>query len=463
MKVFLPYIGKTTYLNGACSPNVDKPYLYLGFSEALAEENQPYCSLAIFNSQLSIRSHIMKKYKLKNGIKLIYKFRTSDITSFCIGFNAGALEEIEKFNLGTAHALEHMVSKGTKKRSEKEINSLCDKIFGFENAMTNFPYVVYYGTSLSEDFEKGLELYSDIILNPIFPEEGFKEEMDIIMEEFKEWSDDIYQYCEDSLLYNSFSGKRIKNLIIGRSDSIKAITLKDIKEFYERYYVPENCVISVCSSLGFDEVLHIVKEYFQGWNKEFKGINQEVKEINSPGIFTEKISNIKGAKIQYLFNIDDLDEEEVKALTLFNAAFGEGTSGILYEEIRTKNGLAYDVGSFIKNERGIKFFSINMGTSIESIEKALTITNYKIEQIKKSKGYFNEEKIRDLSKSIKLKRQLKLEKSIQLCKELTTYELMYGSAEKVYEEVENLECINEKKILEVINKVLKNPTIQVLT
>ncbi|MCH5138636.1 insulinase family protein [Clostridiaceae bacterium UIB06] len=405
----------------------------------------------------------MEKYILNNRVKLIYEFRSSDITSFCIGFNAGALEEVNGFKLGTAHAVEHMVSKGTKTRSEKEINSLCDKIFGFENAMTNFPYVVYYGTALSEDFEKGLELYSDVILNPMFPEEGFKEEMDIIIEEFKEWGDDIYQHCEDSLLYNSFNKKRIKNLIIGVLDNIKAITLKDIKEFYESYYVPENCVISVCSSLTFDEVLSIVKRYFEKWNKGFKGINGEIKEINNPGVFTEKVLNIKAAKIQYLFNIDDLKEEEIKALTLFNTAFGEGTSGILYEEIRTKNGLAYDVGSSIKNERGIKIFTISMGTSIENIEKALALTNNKIEQIKKSKGYFNEEKIKDLSRSIKLKRQLKLEKSIQLCKELTTYELMYGSAEKVYEEVENLEQINEQKILEVINKVLKDPTIQVLT
>lgn len=405
----------------------------------------------------------VKKAILKNGVKLIYQFRSADITSFCIGFNAGALEEVDGFKLGVAHAVEHMVSKGTKTRSEKEINSLCDKIFGFENAMTNFPYVIYYGTSLSEDFNKGLELYSDIVLNPIFPTKGFKEEMSVILEELKEWSDDIYQHCEDSLLYNSFSKKRIKDLIIGREESIRAITLEDIKEFYERYYVPENCVISVCSSLDFDEVLQIVKEYFEGWEKEFTGIKKEVQETNISGVFTEKIENIKGAKIQYLFNIDDLNEKEFKALTLFNSAFGEGTSGILYEEIRTKNGLAYDVGSSIKNERGIKFFTINMGTSAENVEKALNITNCKIEELKTTKGYFNKEKISQLSKNIKLKRQLKLERSIQLCKELTTYELMYGSAEKVYEEVENLEHINEEQILEVLNKVLKNPTIQVLT
>lgn len=404
----------------------------------------------------------MEKYTLKNGIKLIYEYRAADITSFCIGFNAGALEERGRFKLGTAHAVEHMLSKGTKNRTEKEINELCDEIFGFENAMTNFPYVIYYGTSLSQDFERGFELYSDMILNATFPEQGFKEEMNIILEELKEWKDDVYQHCEDSLLNNAFNKKRIKDLIIGTEESVKAITLEDIKSFYDRYYAPENCVISVCSSLSFEDVIFVVEKYFKDWEKSFRDIEEDERESNQYGTFTEKISNIKGAKLQYLFNIDDLDEEEIKALSVFNAAFGEGTSSILFDEIRTKNGLAYDVGSFIKNERGIKFFTINIATSEKNLDRTLSIVDDSIYKIKNSTGYFNEKKINLLCRGIKLKRQLKLEKSIQLCKELTTYELMYGEAKNVYDEAAEFHYINEEKILKVINKVLNKPTIQIL-
>ncbi|MBI6872759.1 M16 family metallopeptidase [Clostridium aciditolerans] len=404
----------------------------------------------------------MRKYTLKNGIKLIYEYRAADITSFCIGFNAGALEESGRFKLGTAHAVEHMLSKGTKNRTEKEINELCDEIFGFENAMTNFPYVIYYGTSLSQDFERGFELYSDMILNATFPEQGFKEEMNIILEELKEWKDDVYQHCEDSLLSNAFNKKRIKDLIIGTEESVRAITLEDIKNFYDRYYAPENCVISVCSSLSFEDVILVVEKYFKDWEKSFCDIEEDEREFNQYGTFTEKISNIKGAKLQYLYNIDDLDEEEIKALSVFNAAFGEGTSSILFDEIRTKNGLAYDVGSFIKNERGIKFFAINIATSEKNLDRTLSIVDDSIYKIKNSTGYFNEKKINLLCRGIKLKRQLKLEKSIQLCKELTTYELMYGEAKKVYDEAAELHYINEEKILKVINKVLNKPTIQIL-
>ncbi len=131
----------------------------------------------------------MEKIIFKNGIKLLYKKAENNLTSFTIGFNAGANRE-ENSELGIAHVVEHMLFKGTSSRTEYEINKLCDETFGFCNAMTNYPYVVYYGTTLDEDFEKGFEIYSDILLNPSFPLNGFKEEIEVICEELKEWKDD---------------------------------------------------------------------------------------------------------------------------------------------------------------------------------------------------------------------------------------------------------------------------------
>ncbi|WP_010292495.1 M16 family metallopeptidase [Clostridium senegalense] len=164
----------------------------------------------------------MEKIVLDNGLKLIYTNTKTDITSFTIAIDGGAIKERED-EIGLSHIVEHMVFKGTQSRSEIDINKECDKIFGFHNAMTNYPYVVYYGTSLSEDFERGLELYSDIILNPTFEEKYFKEEISVICEELKEWSDDVSQHCEDKVLYNGFSKRRIKDLIIGNESLIKNI------------------------------------------------------------------------------------------------------------------------------------------------------------------------------------------------------------------------------------------------
>lgn len=95
----------------------------------------------------------MVEYILKNNIKLVYKKTTSSLTSISISLGAGAAMDGKK--LGIAHATEHMVYKGTKNRSESEINRELSDIFGFQNAMTNYPYVIYYGTLLNDDFKAG--------------------------------------------------------------------------------------------------------------------------------------------------------------------------------------------------------------------------------------------------------------------------------------------------------------------
>jgi predicted Zn-dependent peptidase len=404
----------------------------------------------------------MERYTIKNGVKIIYEFRPANITSFCIGFNAGALEE-NTYNAGTAHALEHMLFKGTKERSEAEINKSIDEVFGFSNAMTNYPYAIYYGTVNSEDFMRGFELYSDILLNPSFPLEGFKEEMNVIKEELRDWREDIVQSTEDYMLFNAFSQRRIKDLIIGREDSLEQISLKELKSFYEEYYTPENCVISIVSNLDKNKVFEYIQGIFKDWNRKFKRIKNLQYEKNTPGIWRSEVKGSTGAKISYLFRIDNLNEREVEVLTLFNIIFGEGVSSILYDSIRTKYGLAYEVNSSIKNERGIKLFTIYLSTSLIHVEKCMNIINSIIEEVKLNEEHYSQDAIDKLFNRVRLKRELAVEKSIELCKKLTTYELMYGRAEKVYEEIKFIGKITTEEINDVVNKIFNEPTVQVVS
>ncbi|MGH4125803.1 MAG: M16 family metallopeptidase [Clostridium sp.] len=410
----------------------------------------------------------MEKIVLKNGVKLLYKKAENNLTSFTVGFNAGAGIEGNS-ELGIAHVVEHMLFKGTTSRSEYQINKLCDETFGFCNAMTNYPYAVYYGTTLDEDFEKGFEIYSDILLNPTFPGAGFKEEIDVISAELKEWKDDSSQFCEDSLLYNGFNMRRIKNLIIGTEEAIRSITNDRIKNFYYKHYTSDNCVVSVISSLSFKSVSDIVEKYLCNFNN--KEINAEhhldhtpqyIYENNNPGTYFQYRDDLQGAKIQYCFPIHDLNDREISALKLFNLVFGEGTSSILYDEIRTKRGLVYDINSKIKNETGIKLFTISLGTSYENVNKTIEIINNQIEEVKKLKGYFDKDCLLKLCKSYKLRRMLALEKSIQTSMSLCVYEIMYGDGSVIFSEFKGMENIKDAEIMKVVNSVLVNPTIQVL-
>ncbi|WP_392486502.1 M16 family metallopeptidase [Haloimpatiens sp. FM7315] len=406
----------------------------------------------------------MEKYQMNNGINVVYEKIKGDITSFSVAFDAGAIREV-KDELGLSHVVEHMIFKGTNTKNEAEINKLCDEYFGFNNAMTNYPYVVYYGTCLSEDFYKACSLYGDIIKNPTFKIEGFKEEIDVICQELREWRDDISQFCEDELFFNSFENRRIKDLIIGTEKSVRSFKREDVVRFYKDYYKPKNCVISVVSSLGLNKVKDMLEDIFSMWTcSDEICINPltNLYEENRLGSFVKLKKDIETARIQYIFPIHELNEKEVQALRIFNAYFGEGTSSLLYDKVRTQNGLAYEIASNIKNESGIKLFTIYAGTSKDKITETIRLINEQICEIKKSKGVFTKNKINKLSKSIKLKRSLALEKSIRLSLNLAVYGIMYKDAESLYKQIDGIEEVDESLIIDTINKVLNNPSIQVI-
>lgn len=405
----------------------------------------------------------MKKFVLDNGVRFIYKYREGEITSFSIGLEAGANSE-DGYNLGVAHALEHMVFKGTKTKSEDEINKDCDRLFGFNNAMTNFPYVIYYGTTTNDDFYEGLRFYGDIILNPSLKETGFKEEISVILEECREWKEDLDQLCEDEVFYNSFSKRRIKEIIIGTEESIKNITIDELKRFYNEFYISTNLVVSVVTSIPLEDVYDKIYEVF---GKITKKVNKKLPlnityEDNKKGTFEKEILGFKGSKIIFAYDISHLNIEEIEALKLFNMWFGEGVSSKLYDEIRSKNGLAYDVGSYIKNEKGIKEFIIYCSSSKENILKV----SHLIKRVKRKSLEFSKiishENFNLLKKRLKLKRALDLEKSIVLANRLTIYEIMYSDCSILEDELLEKIFVDIDLVEKTINKILKEDTIQIL-
>ena len=405
----------------------------------------------------------VRKTTLKNGLRLIYEKRDAGIASFCIGLDAGALREEDGFQFGTAHALEHMLYKGTNSRSEDDINRLSDEIFGFSNAMTNYPYVIYYGTTLAGNLEKGLELYSDIILNPSLTEGGFREEMSIISEELREWADDMTQLCEDKLLKNCFKSRRIRERIIGTQDTVAALEMDELRRFYRKFYIPQNCAVSVVTSQSFEETLRLVEKYFGAWGKGGELCLSTLYEENKAGTYIDDADNMEGAKIEYCFALHDLSSDEEKAISLFNFHFGESVTSMLYEEIRTKRGLAYEISSKVRKENGIKLLTINASTARENVDRVTGIIDGIIDGIRSGKAYSPDKKQLERAENIlKLRRELLLEKSIQLSKEMATYELMYGSCSGVYSEFNGISSLEPEFIKRTAAKALRSRSLQIM-
>lgn len=406
----------------------------------------------------------MKKVILDNGLKLIYEKINSGITSFTIGFEAGADRERPE-EMGLAHVTEHMIFKGTDKYSEREINDLFNKYFGFHNAMTNYPYAVYYASALKEDFKEGFQLYVDLVFNPALSGSGFEEEISVILEELKEWSDDPVQHCEDRLFYNSFKTRRIKNLIIGDREAIRGFTIEDVKRFHKEHYKPSNCVISVVTSLELDEVISTINKAFpdmkRGDCEEYPRVEITCEDI-CEGIYEEELPSINGCKVQYIFPIHQLNKREVSMLYMFNEYFASGTSSILYDEIRTRRGLVYDIMGRIKAEKGIQLYSITFSTSKENLNEVMSLIDNCIEDVKSDMNIFDEQFFAKYLKSQRTKRILALEKSIVMAMQLSVYELMYKDCNRLLEEFDYRDDYSSENMKKMVEKLFKHRSIQII-
>ena len=403
----------------------------------------------------------MKDFIFNNGLKLIYKKSNSELTSIAISLNAGAGRDEDI--LGVAHVTEHMVYKGTKSRNEKQINKELSNIFGFQNAMTNYPYVVYYGTLLSEDLEAGIELFSDILINPSFSEDGFKEEIDVIIEELKEWDEELEQYCEDKLFLNSMENRRIKYPIIGTEESLSLIKLNDIKVFYSKHYCANNAAITIISSLEFEEVKKIVEKHFSLWKSQENMKNKEKYVDYKKDIFIDKKQDINSAKVQLVFPIHELSHLEIKALRIFNQYFGEGVNSVLFDNLRTKHGLVYDVLTRVANEEYIKLYKITYSTCHENVYKSINIIKELINDVDNLRNKLSKEDIKRISKSFKLKRLFGEEQSVRLAMQLATYETMFGEYSLYLDESSDLDKLSIDFIIDTAIKVLRNMIVEVIT
>ncbi|MDD5794437.1 M16 family metallopeptidase [Clostridium sp. HCP1S3_A12] len=362
------------------------------------------------------------KYVFDNGLTLIYEKRQSKITSVSIALEAGACAEKNMF--GVAHATEHMVYKGTFKLTENQINKQLSEIFAFQNAMTNYPYVIYYGSLLEEDFNKSMELFSDILINPAFTEVGFNEEIEVIKQELSEWNSDLEQYTEDKLFFNAFKG-RLKNPIIGTKESLDNMTVEDVKEFYSKYYCPNNTTIAVVSSIEFDKVVKIINDCFSKWKvNKLITINECVEKL-SEKIYTNYKYGISVSRAEIIFSLTDFSERELKNIIIFDELFGKGVNSILFDCLRTKNSLVYDVITNVSYEKNIKLYKITFNTSNKNIDRAIKYVQEIIKNIDTYIEKIDNNFISKVIKKINLKRMFMEEKSINLAKSLSTNNVMF--------------------------------------
>ncbi|WP_416187588.1 M16 family metallopeptidase [Clostridium perfringens] len=398
---------------------------------------------------------------LPNGLKVITIKKDTRLASINIGVNIGSLYEDEK-ELGMSHFVEHMLFKGTKNRSNEQLNRELEFLGGDYNAYTDYISTVYSITCLDEEFEKGIELLSDMVLNSSFDEKEMKKEKGVVLSEIKSDKDDIEDLSISRTHEYAFDKSALRNSIAGTEEHVKGFKRKQVYDFYKKYYTPDNCVIVTVSAFSHEQMQKIITDLFGKWEGKSHKKAEIIKEENKELIKTTYKSQIEQGTVTYLYAFKEVCEKDKLPLKILSYKLAESSNSILFRELREERGLAYDVYSQMDLDENVNTMNIFTSVREESIDEVIEVIDKAILDIKNKNINFDEDMLCMMKKTHKTGVVSTLEDCSSLCSYVLVQSLAGKDITEFINSMEELETLTGEDIYRVCNKYLNKPTIHIL-
>lgn len=390
---------------------------------------------------------MFQKELLKNGIRIVTE-EIPYVNSVSIGLwiKAGSrYESIE--NNGISHFIEHMLFKGTKKRSAKEIANSIDKIGGQLNAFTSKECTCLYAKVLDAHFDIALDVLADMFFNSNFDHEDIEKEKGVVLEEINMYEDSPEDLVHDLFSQTVWSGNSLGMPVLGTESSLGNLKREKILDYFNNNYIPQNIVISVVGNIKHTDAVKNVRDYFE----KSKPGNREAIQILTPNFEPEYMFKNKLTEQVHLcmgFVGVDIKSEAYYPMLILNNIFGGAMSSRLFQKIREDRGLAYSVFSYPSSFVDCGLFSIYAGSKPGNLKSVAELIMEEI-TILKEKG-ITEEELYDSKEQLKGSYILGLESTSGRMISIGKSELIL---KRVYTPAEILEKI-DKVDIDSTNKVI---------
>lgn len=314
---------------------------------------------------------MIKKLKTDCGLNILLEEMPHVRSVGTAFFTAtGSINEDDSVS-GISHAIEHMMFKGTSRRTPKEIAGDVDKIGGSMNAFTGKEMTCYHVKSIVDKFEDVCDVLSDMITDSKFDEDELEREKKVINEEISMIEDVPEDIGHDLLLCEVFRGTGFESPVIGTRDSVNSITRDSILKYLENQYAKDSMLISVVGNVDEKRVMNFFNGKFEKFAAKKKGLTglEEVQPGNVAHLIKRKA--IEQAHLFLGIRTPEIDNELQLPLRVVTNLFGGSMSSRLFQRIREEKGLAYSVYSSVSAYRRTGMFGIYAGVSNEKTERAL--------------------------------------------------------------------------------------------
>lgn len=308
---------------------------------------------------------LIKKYTCKNGVRIVLE-EMPILRSVAIGIwvKNGSRHESPELN-GISHFIEHMLFKGTKTRSAREIAESFDSIGGQVNAFTSKEYTCYYAKVLDTHASYALEVLSDMFFNSVYDERELEKEKNVVLEEIKMYEDTPDDIVHDLLSKAIYANHPLGYPILGTEKTLKSFTDDMLKQYVHHTYRPDNVVISVAGNVSesfIEEIENIFGSYEGGKHEENKS-----KPVFNKNWLTRK-KDTEQVHLCLGFEGLSVGSEDIYDLIIANNILGGSMSSRLFQEVREQRGLAYSVYSYHSSYEDSGIVAIYGGTGADQLD-----------------------------------------------------------------------------------------------
>jgi len=404
-------------------------------------------------------NYTYQKTVLGNGITVITD-RVAHYKSFALGIfvNAGSRDDFAGKS-GTAHFVEHLIFRKSKKYNSKQIANKFEEFGAYTNAFTTQEMTCFYVRALKPHLKKSLNLLLEIVFNPDFVENETEKERQIILEEIKSYEDDIEENISDLGDKLIFGDHTLGDPILGYSNTVKSITINNLREFHSNYYNPSNLVICVVGDIDHNKFCDAINQQLAAhqFNKKFR--NDRIKPIIDLPKKQTVNKHIQQSHLLLLSQIPDTNSQEKFSIGVMNTIFGDGMSSRLYQNLRDKYGFAYSIYSSMQLYSDVGTFSIYAALDLEKLE---VVKELILKEIKKLKNISLKELNRAKEQYI-TGITLDTESLSSRMQALAKTEFTNGMFESIDVISQKIQSLEKDDIIEVSNKYLINRDLFELT
>lgn len=402
-------------------------------------------------------STVIERFTLRNGMRVITE-EIPWVESVSLGFftMVGSVYESRKLN-GISHFLEHMLFKGTKTRSPRDIVMGIESLGGVINAATGKELTNFYCRIYHKHLPKALDVLTDLVFQPAFPAADLEREKWVIIEEIKMGEDNPDEFIIDRFYRNVYGDTALGRRIVGTMQNISAFTRKDISTFHGKHYHPSNMVVSVSGKVKGEQLCAILEENFRKiglWGSKIpRKRSVKVKPRYRPARFVLS-KDVEQTTLVIGFPSVSFYDPARYPFAIIDAHLAGGMSSRLFQEVREKRGLVYSIDSTQAAMSPCGLYTIEAGMAMGNTTKVARVVGRELKRLA-TKG-MSAKSLKNAREYIKGVMLLGLESSIARMSRNALGELFHQRYIPVSELVRILDKVTRDDIRAIATRIFDN-------